>query len=114
MPEITPVLTLQVERTGTTTVVRCSGRLVSGVQDVLYSRVKELIPDSKRIVLDLTDLTRLDSMGLGALVRLYVSARSSGCTLELTNLGKQIWIVLKTANLLSAFSVVGEHYIKMG
>jgi anti-sigma B factor antagonist len=93
--------------------VRCHGRLVSDTNDLLYSRVRQLLPDAKRIVLDLTDLTRMDSMGLGTLVRLYVSARSAGCSLELMNLGKQVRILLGTAHLLSAFTIVGEHGIKM-
>jgi anti-anti-sigma regulatory factor len=55
----------------------------------------------------------MDSMGLGTLVRAYVSARSAGCTLELMNLGKQVRLLLGTAHLLSAFAIVGEHGLKM-
>jgi anti-sigma B factor antagonist len=113
MPDNAAALTLDFERTGSTVIVRCHGRLVADTDDVLYSRVRQLLPDAKRIVLDLTDLTRMDSMGLGTLVRLYVSARSAGCSLELMNLGKQIRILLGTAHLLSAFTIVGEHGIKM-
>jgi anti-sigma B factor antagonist len=108
-----PALTLDIDRTRHPIVVRCHGKLLSDNADVLFSKVKQLIPDSKRIVLDLTDLTRMDSMGLGALVRLYVSARSAGCSLELMNLGKQVRLLLGTAHLLSAFTIVGEHGIKM-
>jgi anti-anti-sigma factor len=106
-------LTLEVERDGNAFVVRCHGRLVAGTGDVLYSRVKELIPDTKRIVLDLTDLARVDSMGLGTLVRLYVSARSAGCALELVNLGQQVRQLLGTTGLLSVFTVVGERGIRL-
>lgn len=107
-------LTLEVEREGNAFVVRCHGKLVAGTGDVLYSRVKALIPDTKLIVLDLTDLIRVDSMGLGTLVRLYVSARSAGCALELVNLGQQVRQLLGTTGLLSVFTVVGEHGIKVG
>jgi anti-anti-sigma regulatory factor len=48
-------------------------------------------------------------MGLGALVRLYVSAKSKGCSLELVNLGKGIRQLLGVTNLLSVFTVIGEH-----
>jgi anti-sigma B factor antagonist len=94
--------------------VRCHGKLVAGVNDVLYLKVRQLIPDTKRIVLDLTDLTRVDSMGLGSLVRLYVSARSAGCALELVHLGQQVRQLLGTTGLLSVFTVVGEQNIKVG
>lgn len=107
-------LTLDVTHTGSTVVVKLNGRLVSGVNDILYTRVKALMPDTKRIVLDLTLLTRVDSMGLGTLVRLSVSARSAGCSLELVNLGKQVRQLLGMTNLLSVFAIIGEHGIKMG
>lgn len=116
MPDQTPAnaLMLDVKRAGNTVVVKCDGKLVAGVNDILYARVSRLIPDSKRIVLDLTNLTRVDSMGLGTLVRLYVSARSAGCSLELVNLGKQVRQLLGTTGLMSVFVIIGEHGIKMG
>ena len=115
MPEKTlSLLTLELDRVGTTAIVRCRGMLVSGVDDVLYITVKQLIPDYKRIVLDLTDLVRVDSMGLGALVRLYVSARSANCDLQLKNLGKQVRHLLGMTNLLDVFAIIGEHGVKIG
>ena len=107
------LLTLDVKRTGDTAIVRCDGKLVAGVNDLLYARVRQLMPEAKRIVLDLTYLTRVDSMGLGTLVRLYVSARSAGCALELINLGKQVRQLLGTTGLMSVFVVIGEHGIKL-
>jgi anti-sigma B factor antagonist len=107
-------LTLDITRAGNAVVVRCNGKLVAGVNDMLYAEVSRLIPETKRIVLDLTNLIRVDSMGLGTLVRLYVSCRSAGCSLELVNLGKQVRQLLGTTNLLSVFAVIGEHGIKMG
>jgi anti-sigma B factor antagonist len=113
MPDNAPTLTLDIDRTCNPIVVRCHGKLLAGNADLLYNQVKPLLPDSKRIVLDLTDLTRMDSMGLGTLARLYVSSRSAGCSLELMNLGKQVRLLLGTAHMLSAFTIVGEHGIKM-
>jgi anti-anti-sigma factor len=101
-------LTLDIVRSGNEAVVRCRGKLTAGVTDVLYTEVRKLIPGSKRIVLDLTELTHMDSMGLGAVVRLYVSAKSAGCDLQLINLGKRVWQLLVVTNLLSVLSSVGE------
>jgi len=107
------VLTLDVDRAGDDAVVRCHGKLVAGVTDVLYARVRPMIPDTKRIVLDLTDLTHMDSMGLGTLVRLYVSAKSASCEIELINLGKRIRQLLGVTHLWSVFTVIGENHIRM-
>jgi len=116
MPDIAAasLLTFDIERKGNVAVVRCHGKLVAGVSDLLYTKVSQLIPDTKRIVLDLTDLVHMDSMGLGTLVRLYVSAKSAGTCLELINLGKRIRQLLGMTNLLSVFSVIGETGITIG
>jgi len=106
-----PLFTLDIERAGNTAVVKCHGRLVAGVNDILYAEVSRLIPDTRRIVLDLTDLKQMDSMGLGALVRVYVSVRSAGAELELINLGPRIRQLLGMARLLSAFTVIGENNV---
>ncbi len=104
-----PVLTIEVERKGTTTIVHCHGKLVYGVTDVLYSNVSKLIPESKRIVLDLTDLAYMDSMGLGVLMRLYVSAQTKGCSVELIHIGKRVREMLELTKILEVFGSVGEH-----
>jgi anti-sigma B factor antagonist len=108
------LLTLAVDRTGDCVVVRCNGRLVAGVNDRLYREVSQLIPGSKRIVLDLTDLTHMDSTGLGTLVRLYVSAKSAGCVLQLYNIGKSVRQLLGVTHLLSVFEVIGNNNIRCG
>jgi anti-sigma B factor antagonist len=114
MPEESEkVLTFEVERDGDTTIVKCRGRLVAGTSQDFYQEVKQLLPQTKRIVLDLAELTYVDSMGLGALVRLYVSARQEGCELKLLHLGKQLRNVLKMTNLLSVFAQAEEHGINI-
>jgi anti-sigma B factor antagonist len=107
-------LTLVVDRSGNAAAVRCSGRLVAGANDRLYLEVSQLIPSSKRILLDLTDVTHMDSTGLGTLVRLYVSARSAGCALPLFNIGKPIRELLGATRLLSVFEVIGNNNTKCG
>ena|SRR5690242_10730536 len=116
MPDqaVASLLTLVVDRSGEDAEVRCSGRLVAGVNDRLYVEVSRLIPSSKRILLDLTDLSHMDSTGLGTPVRLYVSAKSAGCTLLLFNIGKPIRQLLGLTHLLSVFEVIGNNNIKCG
>lgn len=100
-------LVLEVIHAGEDVLVKCSGRLVAGVGQYLYTKVSPLIPGSKRIVLDLTDLTHMDSMGLGTVVRLYVSAKSAGCDFRLINLAPRIRQLLSITNLLDLVGSVG-------
>jgi anti-sigma B factor antagonist len=104
-------LTLDIEHKGSVHIFHCHGRLAIGVCDGFYNRVREFIPGSTRIVLDLTDLAFIDSMGLGTLVRLYVSAKNAGSCIELTNLGKQIRELLGITHLLSVFGDMCEQGI---
>jgi anti-sigma B factor antagonist len=107
-PAAASVLALDVHRSGDQVVVRCRGKLVAGVSDFLYAETRQLIPGSKKIVLDLTELTNMDSMGLGAIVRLYVSAKSAGCELQLINLGPKIRQLLGVTHLLGVLASIGE------
>lgn len=107
-------LELAVERCGDSVLVRCSGRLVAGVNDRFYREVGELIPGSKQIVLDMTELTHMDSTGIGTLVRLYVSAKSAGCALQLKNIGKSVRQLLGVTHLIDVLAVVGENNIRFG
>jgi len=113
MPEAPHRLVLDIEHTADGAMVRCHGALVSGVTQVLYSKVHPLIPGSKRIVLDLSELEYMDSMGLGALMRLYVSAKTSGCRLELIHIGKRIKELLDLTNTWTVFATIGEHHVRL-
>ena len=101
-------LKLEIEQNGSVFLVHCRGRLVAGLCEDLYSRVREVMPGSTRIVLDLTELTFVDSMGLGTLVRLFVSCKHAGSCLELVNLGKQLRELLSITNLFAVFGDVCE------
>jgi anti-sigma B factor antagonist len=101
-------LTIQVENNGSEALVHCSGHLVAGVTGFLSSKVCPLISEKKRVVLDLTNLTHVDSMGLGTLVRLFCSAKAAGCRFELINLGKQVRELLGITNLLSVLTGMCE------
>lgn len=113
MPNAAPAksLSLDIETKGSQSIVHCHGRLVSETGNILYTAVRELIRENHCIVLDLTDVKFVDSMGLGTLVRIYVSCKSGGASLQLVNLGKQIRELLGITNLFSVFADMCEHGI---
>jgi anti-anti-sigma factor len=106
-------LTLHTRTTPEAIVVECRGRLIREATDHLRATVKPLIAQTKCLVLDLSDLAYMDSSGLGALVGLYVSARTAGCQLQLVNLNQRIRQLLGMTHLLSAFEACGKFMIKM-
>ncbi len=84
-------------------VIYCIGRLTSEHSDSLKKHVRSHLPHTKRIVLDLNELIRMDSSGLGAIVGLYVLAKKEHCELLLINYNKSIRDLLGLTNLLSMF-----------
>jgi anti-sigma B factor antagonist len=94
-------------------IVECSGKLLSNVSSGFHSEVKALFPQTKCIVLDLTNLVQMDSSGLGAIAGLYVSAKSAGVQIQLINLSKRIRELLSLTHILALFEPVGEHCIRI-
>ena len=106
-------LTFEIEHTDSVAVVRCHGQLVSELTGVLYSNVRPLISNTKRVVLDMSDITAIDSVGLGTLVGLYTSSKTAGCKLQLLNIGKRVRELLGLTHLLDVFVVIGERGIRL-
>jgi anti-sigma B factor antagonist len=89
------------------TVVAMDGRIVLGEESgALRERIKSLLNDKKtKIVLDMGNVTYIDSAGLGTLVATYHSARQQGAALKLVNLGQKFREVLQVTKLLTVFEV---------
>jgi anti-anti-sigma factor len=90
-------------------VVECHGKLTLEHASQLRNKIRTLIPDEKRIVVDLKEVPFMDSSGLGTLVTLYVSSRSRGCKLELVNVSPALRTLLGMTNLLSLFEPAGRY-----
>jgi anti-sigma B factor antagonist len=106
-------LTLVMSNVPDAAIVQCRGTLTLENHEFLKRQVKAMIACNARIVLDLSDLTRMDSSGLGTIVGLYVSAKAGGCNLDFVNLNKQIRELLKLSNLLSIFETCGRQGIRI-
>jgi anti-anti-sigma factor len=90
------------------TVLRCTGRLTAETSPHLKTEVKALLPNKRRLILDLGELGYMDSSGLGTLVGLYISAKGAKCELQLYNLSPRIRELLSITNVLSVFETCGR------
>jgi anti-sigma B factor antagonist len=84
-----------------------NGRVGFGDEvNVLREKVKSLLAEgNNRIVLNLGNVTLIDSKGLGALVAAYYNAKSAGASLRLCNLGPRLTETLRITNLDTIFEV---------
>ncbi len=88
------------------TVVYLSGAILFGEESAsLRILVKDLLNKTSQIVLDLGDVTYIDSGGLGTLVALYASARKLGGDVRLARVGRRANEVLQMTKLVTLFEV---------
>ena len=88
-------------------VVELNGRIVLGEESwALREAVKGLIAGGKKkVVLNMSNVTYIDSAGLGILVAAYVSAKKEGASIRLCALGQKFHEVLQITRLLTIFEV---------
>ncbi len=87
-------------------IVDCAGRIVFGEESsYLRDTVKQILTESKRVIINLGEVSYIDSGGLGTLVALYTSAQKAGAAIRLANLTKRVGDVLQVTKLLTVFDV---------
>lgn len=87
-------------------VVDCVGRITFGDEAAaLREAVKVLLPQTREIVLNMKEVSYVDSGGLGTLVGLYTSARAAGGELKLAHLTHRVGDLLQVTKLLTVFDV---------
>ena len=94
------------ERTsGTVTIVDLSGALNLGpATERLHDKINSLLQqDRKQIILNLRDVTSVDSGGLGELVRTHTSTKNKGGSVKVVNLPKRIQDLLVMTRLVTVF-----------
>jgi len=106
-------LQLQTSKTDQAIVVKCNGRLTFDVSANFKNEVKALIPETRRIVLDLTNLAYMDSSGLGAIISVYVTAKKCNCDLRLINFNKRVRDLLGITHVLAMFEDFGQFNVRM-
>ena len=91
-------LKLQLEQKLNETIVHCEGKITAENSEVFQREIRDLIPESHgqiaaktyRIVLDLSNVTHVDSTGLDALLGAWTAAKKKGCDLEIANLNPRV------------------------
>jgi anti-sigma B factor antagonist len=88
-------------------VVALDGRIVLGEEsNALREKVKSLIAaGKKKIILNMDNITFIDSAGLGTLVAAHHSVKSQGASMRLCHLGSKFQEVLQITKLLTVFDV---------
>ena len=88
-------------------VVDLSGRIKLGEgSSILRETVKDLLAKGhKKILLNLGDISYIDSSGIGELVSAFTSVRNQGGELKLLNLTRKVHDLLQITKLYTVFDV---------
>src|SRR5437764_4397885 len=89
------------------TIVDLSGRITLGEGSViLRDTSRELIGrGQKKILLNLGDVSYIDSSGIGELVSAFTTVRNQGGELKLLNLTKKVHDLLQITKLYTVFDI---------
>ncbi len=98
-------LNIKEREAGDVTILDLSGKITIGEGSVqLREAVKRLLDqDKKKILLNLGDVSYVDSSGIGELVSSYTTTSNKGGHLKLLNLTKKIQDLLMITKLLTVF-----------
>jgi anti-sigma B factor antagonist len=82
----------------------CSGRIVFGDEaSQLREIIKKELAENNKIVLNLANVSYIDSGGIGTMVSLFTSARNAGGDIKLMNLTKRVGDLLQITKLITVF-----------
>ena len=100
-------MTLTEREVGDVTILDLRGRLVLDDGDLLFrDRVNELVGKGrKKLVVNLRDVTYIDSCGIGVLISKLVSVRNKGGDLKLVQLSPRSHRVFDICRLDNVFEV---------
>ncbi|HSY13881.1 MAG TPA: STAS domain-containing protein [Verrucomicrobiae bacterium] len=98
------------------TIVDLSGRITLGEGSViLRDTIKDLLgKGQKKILLNLGDVSYIDSSGIGELVSAFTSVRNQGGELKLLNLTKKVHDLLQITKLYTVFDVKDDEAAAIG
>lgn len=95
------------------TILDLSGRITLGEGSVvLRDTIRDLIGrGQKKILLNLGDVTYIDSSGIGELVSAFTTVRNQGGELKLLNLTKKVHDLLQITKLYTVFDIKDDETV---
>jgi len=95
---------VSIRQADTITVVDIKGTVTYLEADALHEMFIDLLAKGqKKILLNLSEVTQLDSSGIGALARGFALIKRDGGDLKMTHLNKQVQRLLEITNLAKIF-----------
>jgi anti-sigma B factor antagonist len=103
-------MTLKTRQVGDVTVVDAAGRITLGEGSSAFrDSLKDLVAKgNKKVLLNLAEVSYIDSSGIGEMVSGFTSVSNGGGQLKLLNLTKRIQDLLQITKLYTVFEVFDD------
>ena len=100
-------VSFQTKNMGDVCIVSPEGKIVIGDEvGQLREKIKELLEGgNKNILINLANVSYIDSTGVGALVGSFTTIRNQGGQMKLSNLSQRVRDILLVTKLLTVFDV---------
>jgi anti-anti-sigma factor len=100
-------MNVNVRQSGDVTILDLKGKITIGSGDVaLRNAIQEVMNSgAKKVLINMADVSTIDSSGIGELVSAYTTATNRGARLKLINLPAKVTDILTITQLITVFDV---------
>lgn len=100
-------MSITTRQTSDVTILAIRGKITIGVGDIDLRNAVQQVLDSgaRKLILNLRDVTTIDSSGVGELVSAYTTGSNRGCQLKLCEMPLKVQDVLTITQLITVFDV---------
>ncbi|HEV2852807.1 MAG TPA: STAS domain-containing protein [Thermoanaerobaculia bacterium] len=100
-------MNVNVRQSGDVTILDLKGRITIGSGDVaLRNAIHEVMnKGAQKVLINMADVSTIDSSGIGELVSAYTTATNRGAKLKLANLPAKVTDILTITQLITVFDV---------
>jgi anti-sigma B factor antagonist len=103
-------MTIQLRELSDVVILDMSGRITLGDGSVILREAvrEQIVAGKQAIIINLGDVTYMDSSGLGELISAFTSAKNRGASLKLLNLTKRIRDLMEITKLYTVFDIYDD------
>lgn len=100
-------MNVNTRKAGDVTILDLKGRITIGSGDVaLRNAIQDVLNEgATKVLINMADVSMIDSSGIGELVSAYTSATNRGARLKLINLPAKVTDILTITQLITVFDV---------
>ena len=109
-------VTMNTRQVGDVTIVDAAGRITLGeAASTFRDTIRDLAASGhKKMLLNLAEISYIDSSGIGELVSGFTSAANQGGSVKLLNLTKRVQDLLQITKLYTVFEVFDDEVTAVG